>query len=163
PVDERDELEEDYTERGSRIHRILENLERILTVEPGSRLERIEAAIASEMESQPEGRSDIDRSLNEIDQRRLERILRRYVRQHQAYEVAKGPVPRPHRFEVVFGLQESLPESFPPLVLGDEASAVRLQGKIDRIDLVSDGESEAFRVIDYKSGSCPSKKDVKGA
>src|SRR5262249_35993201 len=36
PVDERDELDEDYTERGSRIHRILENLESVLTVEPGS-------------------------------------------------------------------------------------------------------------------------------
>src|SRR6266403_1555008 len=47
PVDERDELEEDYTERGSRVHRVLEQLERMLAQEPGNRLERAEAVIVN--------------------------------------------------------------------------------------------------------------------
>ena len=37
---------------------------------------------------------------------------------------------------------------------------VRLQGKIDRIDLVESSEGRGFRVIDYKSGTGPSTTDV---
>ena len=37
---------------------------------------------------------------------------------------------------------------------------VRLQGKIDRIDLVEVDGKLGFRVIDYKTGSSPSGKDV---
>lgn len=164
PVDERDELEEDYTERGSRVHRVLEQLERMLAQEPGERLERAEAVILGEMESIRDRGSEIDSGLDEIERRRLVRTVRRYVRQYEAYQAASGEArPVPHLFEVVFGLEEDDPQSYPGLTLGDGHATVRLQGKIDRIDLVSGAERSAFRVIDYKTGSCPSKKDVKEA
>lgn len=164
PVDERDELEEDYTERGSRIHRVLESLERILVAEPGARLERAENVVRSEMDSVRDRGSEIDAGLDEIERRRLVRTIRRYVRQHESYETANEAArPLPHRFEVVFGLEHSDPHSYPGLTLGDGSAAVRLQGKIDRIDLVPAAGQAGFRVIDYKSGSCPSKKDVKAS
>lgn len=163
-IDERDELEEDYTERGSRVHHILELLERMLAQEPGNRLERAEALIFHEMSSPPRNGSDIDQGMQEIEQRRLIRTIRRYVRQHEAYESSEtSSPPVPHRFEVVFGLEEGEDESFPSLILGQGADTVRLQGKIDRIDLVSSSDVPAYRVIDYKTGSCPSKSDVKDA
>ena len=47
------------------------------------------------------------------------------------------------------------------MTIGDEPDSVRLQGKIDRIDLVrNDDGTISFRVIDYKTGSNPSGKDV---
>jgi ATP-dependent helicase/DNAse subunit B len=49
----------------------------------------------------------------------------------------------------------------PHLTLGQADAVVRLQGKIDRIDLVEVGGKILFRVIDYKTGSSPSGKDVK--
>jgi ATP-dependent helicase/nuclease subunit B len=164
PVDERDELEEDYTERGSRVHRVLEQLERMLAQEPGNRLERAEAVIVNEMNSEPNRGSDIDLGINEIEQRRLVRTIRRYVRQHEAYESSdRSGTPVPHLFEVVFGFEESDPQSYESLKLGEGDVMVRLQGKIDRIDLVSASSVPAYRVIDYKTGSCPSKTDVKDA
>ncbi|SIN98064.1 PD-(D/E)XK nuclease superfamily protein [Singulisphaera sp. GP187] len=164
PVDERDELEEDYTERGSRVHHVLELLERMLAQEPGNRLERAEALILNERRSEPKSGSDIDLGIHEIEQRRMIRTLRRYVRQHDAYESAqKSGNPAPYLFEVDFGLEGGEDESFPSLVLGAGADSVRLQGKIDRIDLVSCSDLSAYRVIDYKTGACPSKNDVKDA
>src|SRR5207245_2377720 len=50
---------------------------------------------------------------------------------------------------------------FPCLVIGDGPSAVRLQGKIDRVDLIETPDGPRFRVIDYKTGSCPSGESVK--
>lgn len=164
PLDDRDELDEDFTERGSRVHRILELLERMLAQDPGNRLERAEALIRQEMNAEPARGSDIDLGIGEIEQRRLIRTIRRYVRQHEAYEASErseGPVP--HLFEVVFGLEESEAESYASLELGTGTDRVRLQGKIDRIDLMTGSQTPSFRVIDYKTGSCPSKNDVKEA
>ena len=49
----------------------------------------------------------------------------------------------PHRFEVVFGDEDDDADSHPRLVLGEGDDAVRLQGKIDRIDLLADGRQGA--------------------
>lgn len=164
PLDERDELEEDYTERGSRIHHILELLEQTLIQEPGNRIDRAEALILNELSSERERGSDIDQGISEIERRRLSRTIRRYVRQHEAYESSeKSGAPVPHLFEVAFGFQDRNPESHPSLDLGSGTGMVRLQGKIDRIDKVSAANLTAFRIIDYKSGSCPSRTDVKEA
>jgi RecB family exonuclease len=161
PVDERDELEEDYAERGSRIHGVLENLELMRASEPRDRLELAESAIRNALElSEVATSSDVESGLQEIERRRMARIIRRYARQHESYEaLAPDALPVPHRFEVVFGLTESDSTSYPELVLGAGPATVRLQGKIDRIDLVP--AQSGFRVIDYKTGSWPSKKDVK--
>jgi RecB family exonuclease len=37
---------------------------------------------------------------------------------------------------------------------------VKIRGKIDRVDVLASGDGVEFRVIDYKTGSCPSQKEV---
>ncbi len=46
-------------------------------------------------------------------------------------------------------------------MLGAENEAVRIQGLIDRVDVLDLGDETRFRVIDYKSGSAPAKADVR--
>ena len=49
------------------------------------------------------------------------------------------------------------------LEIGRGPRVVRLQGKIDRIDLIETPDGRGFRVIDYKSGAGPSPTDVRKA
>ena len=89
PVDERDELEEDFTERGSRIHRLLELLERsrVRDGETAGRLEVAGELIAGEMRVEPVEGSAVEAGLFQIDQRRLIRAVERYVRQQDVTPV----------------------------------------------------------------------------
>jgi ATP-dependent helicase/DNAse subunit B len=166
PVNERDEWEEDFTERGSRIHKLLEFLEKWhqLDGHAFSRLDLAQQLIEQEMKSEATIDSAATPGLFEIDRRRLVRALERYVRQHAAYEqLGSGTRPIPHQFEVVFGYAEDTPESHPSLRLGSGTETVLLQGKIDRLDLIDAAESgpARFRVIDYKTGLSPSKASVR--
>ena len=65
----------------------------------------------------------------------------------------------PHLFEVVFGDNDRNPDHG---LFHDRrgTAAVRLQGTIDRVDLVETADGVRFRVIDYKTGTPPSAKDV---
>ncbi|MDR3633941.1 MAG: PD-(D/E)XK nuclease family protein, partial [Isosphaeraceae bacterium] len=162
-LDERDELDEDYTGRGSILHGILEELEQRLLQEPADRLGLSRALMQERLRSESTVVSEIDGGLREIERYRIDQMLTRYARQHEKYEQADDSgAARPHKFEVVFG-DERRSDSHPCLVIGEGQEAVRLQGKIDRIDLVDSDGSEGFRVIDYKTGSCPTAKDVTGA
>lgn len=162
-VDERDELDEDYTGRGSILHSILEELEQRLLYEPADRLDLSRALMHQRLERESTVVSEIDGGLLEIERHRLDQMLTRYARQHEKYEESGGSdVARPHKFEVVFG-DDRRGDSHPSLVLGTGRDSVSLQGKIDRIDLVESEGGVGFRVIDYKTGSCPSPKDVAGA
>jgi hypothetical protein len=166
PVDDRDELEEDFTERGSRIHLLLELLEqhKLQQASGASRLEIAREVIESELRTEPSDGSAMAAGLDEIDRRRLIRAIERYVRQHEAYERSDPAIrPQPHRFEVVFGYADSNPESYPGLPLGTGSETVLLQGKIDRLDLLTASTEPRFRVIDYKTGARPATKDVKQA
>ncbi len=160
PLDDRTELEDDYGERGSRIHRILEELHLLLAQGAGREgqtlHELVPVVIGNELRSDRSRMSELDVGLKEIERRRLERVVHRYARQHRAYEELPRGRPQPLRFEVEFGQPDDA--SPPSLELGE--GAVRLQGKIDRIDLVHALEGTGFRVIDYKTGACPSKKSV---
>src|SRR5262249_30067490 len=88
--------------------------------------------------------------------------IERYVVQHRNYESDPRGRPIPHRFEVSFG-KEDADGAYPHLEIGRGARAVRLQGKIDRIDIVEGSEGRGFRVIDYKSGHGPTANDVRQA
>jgi RecB family exonuclease len=162
PDEQRDELEENYTERGSRIHRILEELERLKqqVQEQESREELARIAVGSELDVALADASEIDLGLVEIERRRLIQTIERYVVQLRDYEGDPQDRPIPHRFEVVFGEADS---PYPYLELGQGPGQVRLQGKIDRIDLVDSPEGRGFRVIDYKSGAGPSASEVRKA
>ncbi len=162
PDERRDELDENYTERGSRIHKILEELEKLKQQaqdqESDEELARI--AVGAELNVGMADASEIDLGLVEIERRRLIQTIERYVVQLRDYERDPEYRPIPHRFEVEFGKADS---PYPYLELGRGPGLVRLQGKIDRIDLVETPEGRGFRVIDYKSGSGPSATEVRKA
>jgi RecB family exonuclease len=162
PVERRDELDENYTERGSRIHKILEELEqmkqRIQDQQTREELARI--AVGAELDVAIADASEIELGLVEIERRRLIQTMERYVVQLREYEGDGNGRPIPHLFEVEFGEEDS---RHPYLELGRGPGLVRLQGKIDRIDLVDSPEGRGFRVIDYKSGAGPSATEVRKA
>jgi ATP-dependent helicase/nuclease subunit B len=129
----------------------------------GQPLEELEqAALVSVLSVEQVGASEVDLGLAEIERRRLAQTLQRYGVQHRHYEGDPRGRPNPHRFEVAFGKEESY-QSYSYLEIGRGARAVRLQGKIDRIDIVDGPDGRGFRVIDYKSGNGPSTNDVRQA
>lgn len=162
PAERRDEIDEDYTERGSRIHRILEELERrkleAADIEDMEQIER--DALENALRAEPVDPSEVAQGLAEIERRRLVQTVLRYRVQHLRYAVDGPAPPVPHQFEVSFGDEDS---GHPWLELGRGSRAVRLQGKIDRIDIVNGPDGPAFRVIDYKSGHGPSATEVRNA
>jgi RecB family exonuclease len=166
-VDERQELDEDYAGRGSDVHRVLEQIHLHAEAEGTTELiDRLKVLIETEMRvelEQYEAReASVPEVLKELGTRRTNKALGRYIWQFRSYfEKAE---PSPHKFEVEFGQEdhEESPDSLPPLTIGDGPDAVKLQGKIDRVDLVRDEDKDEvrFRVIDYKTGSNAPGKDV---
>jgi RecB family exonuclease len=164
--DDRDELGEDFTERGSRIHDLLERLEGYRRSLAGTRelqnVEKIALDGVKKIElADPTG---VDRGLRMIEDLRLERVLNRYRVQLKDYEANSPSKPVPLAFEVKFGQEadEEFEEiAYPPLQIGPEHCGIKLQGMIDRIDIVETPQGPTFRVIDYKSGAGPSATDVK--
>ena len=163
PAERRDEIDEDFTERGSKIHDMLESLEKMKRDSlANSDLEELERAALSEVLGRERiDASEVELGLAEIERRRLGQTIERYRFQHQSYAGDASGRPVPLRFEVTFG--EETGESHAYLEIGRGKRSVRLRGKIDRIDLVEGPEGRGFRVIDYKSGPGPATSDVRRA
>ncbi len=164
--DDRDELGEDFTERGSRIHGLLEELEKnrkdLENEMESERIERI--SLNKTLHEELANPTGVDLGLRVIEDRRIERVLKQYKVQLGDYERNSPSRPIPHFFELKFGQStESKPQDipYPPLQIGQGQSGVKLQGMIDRIDLVNTERGSAFRIIDYKSGKGPSAPQVK--
>ena len=85
---------------------------------------------------------------NEYAIERMHRILKRAVMTLQ-YQLKKGSF-IPRRFEVSFAEVEDLESGN---IARGEKEKMKLQGRIDRIDTMEDGEHVYVKVIDYKSGS----------
>ena len=162
PTERRDEIDEDYTERGSQIHNILQKLEEMKQHrgEDESPEQLAQIAVSAELSIEVDDASEVDLGLAEIEQRRLIQTIDRYVVQLRDYENDPSARITPHKFEVDFG-KDDKDNTF--LEIGRGTRTVRLQGKIDRIDLVDTPEGRGFRVIDYKSGAGPSATDVRKA
>lgn len=164
-VDERQELDEDYAGRGSLVHDVLERIHQQIAAEGESNvIERlgilIETDMRAELDRHDGSEADVAEVLREIGSRRTIKTLSRYLGQFRAYASRKDETPEPHKFEVLFG-QPDDELSHPHLVIGRDGDSVLLQGKIDRVDLIRKDGKVHFRVIDYKTGSCPTSKDVK--
>ncbi len=88
PAERRDEIDEDYTERGSRIHNILQQLEEmkqhIREDETPEDLARI--AVGAELNVVLADASEVDLGLAEIERRRLIQTIERYVEQLRVYD-----------------------------------------------------------------------------
>jgi ATP-dependent helicase/nuclease subunit B len=162
PADDHEELDDDSTARGSLIHRALERLHMLLRDEPHATIadrvaSDIEQVIAAVLEEERVPASDVDEGLRLIESERLRRTGRRYAEQFGRYAGNDGAGAACESFEIGFG---KAGDPYPGLVLGVEPEAVQFQGKIDRIDVLRDGDRTLFRVIDYKTGGCPSKLDI---
>jgi RecB family exonuclease len=160
PLDERDELDEDLTDRGSKIHQALDDFERLHDQRPaGSDLDQfINVVMDRVLGAEQTDATDLVLGLKEIERGRLKRTMSHYVLQRYAYAQAGEQQTAPHRFELIFGEEDS---DYPMLELAQAGRTVNLRGRIDRIDLVQTPDGPAFRVIDYKSGSVPTSTAVK--
>ena len=160
PIEEKDELDEDMTERGSRLHDILEQIETLL-MQPGSERDLEQTArivvdqVRGEEMAQP---TELDRGLWEIERERLIRTIYQYLDQRKAYEGEGELNFKPYKLELAFGEKNA---EHPVLEIGEGDRTVRLRGRIDRIDVAETSEGPRLRVIDYKSGKVPTSKDVK--
>jgi superfamily I DNA/RNA helicase/RecB family exonuclease len=107
--------------------------------------------------------TELQAALREIEERVLAEWGVAYAKQWQAYQDAARAIwsgaPVPSLFETAFGhaggSTEETPEAAkaPCLVIGSGAEAIRIGGRIDRIDVgVVDGR-RCFTVIDYKTGN----------
>ena len=164
PVDDLDELEEDYASRGQDIHRHLEEVHQQMATEKSPVLADrlpilIETRARVDLERFEGGDGNVAEVLREIEARRNAKSLAQYVAQFRAYSEGPGKGAIPDQFEVQFG-QPDKEGSLPMLTIGEADAAVSLQGVIDRIDLVSRDGRVGFRVIDYKTGSHPGRGDV---
>jgi RecB family exonuclease len=164
-VDDREELGEDYAGRGEDVHHVLEQIHAQIAAEGESNLiERLGVLIESQMRvelEQYDGEpTDVAAVLDEIGTRRTKKMLSRYVGQFESYQRTQAQGARPAEFEVVFGASvEST--TLPKLILGEGPELVRLEGKIDRVDLIEVDGKIRFRVIDYKTGSNPTVAEVR--
>ncbi len=87
------------------------------------------------------GKAEIYRS------RRVKEVCLRFAWQ-MVLQLRRGRI-RDMYFEMPFGQGKPLP----PLIVGSGAGRVRIEGKIDRIDLLPVDGEEYVKIIDYKSGA----------
>ena len=151
PVEEKEELDEDFIERGNQVHKLLEEIEQMRKQEPADVLEIAEIVLEARMSAELTVGAETD-ALHQIEVGQLRRILSRYASQARSYEAAGGP--RPESFEFKFGDDLTF-------LLGEGANAVRIRGTIDRVDVVPTEGGTGLRVIDYKTGRPPSDTEVR--
>jgi hypothetical protein len=168
PADEREELDDDRTARGSLIHRVLEGLHAALRDAPAR-------TIGPWPSASPGGSRRRSGRSWRASACRAPRSRRGCggstptgccgpgagtSSSSPATRTATAGAPSAGHVEVVFG-DPSREDSLPGLDLGPPADGVRLQGMIDRIDLVRHPDRTLFRVIDYKTGPSPGKAALK--
>jgi ATP-dependent helicase/DNAse subunit B len=153
----------EVTRRGQAFHRALARLHRRLKddavhlpTEAVALLAQEEMARAVE-EDVRRAPSPASQELWRLEGRRLLRQAARYDAQWRRFVdpwLEKGVAPRPHHFEVDFGLPAANGDApHGPLVIRAGGVEVRVSGRIDRVDVAElpDG-SAGFWVIDYKTG-----------
>ena len=154
-VEDRDEFDDDHTQKGTDIHRMLEDLE-TMRQPTDDLIELVDVVIKNEMRVELMSDTDSEVGRRTIVREIATRALRRYISQATLYEGVKPGETRPRRhvLEWHFGREA-------PFVIGEGSDALRLQGMIDRVDVLETKDGPGFRVIDYKTGAVPSAKEVK--
>ncbi len=152
----------EVTRRGMAFHRALARLHSRLKEEgvhaPSERvkeevLREMSTAIDEDIARAP---SPGSKELWRLEGQRLLRVAGKYPDHWGKFVepwTKRGVAPRPHFFEVDFGLPASDGQpAFDPLIISVEAVEVRISGRIDRVDLVELDDGTGFWVIDYKTG-----------
>ena len=155
----REEVE--HTQRGAAIHRALARLHQQLrdagTHLPGPEVDghlvrRLEEAV-NEYAARSSPASEV---LWRLEGRRLQRALTRYRAHWEKFLkpwLAQSVSPRPHLFEVAFGMPPRDGEApAGPLVIAVDGVEVRIRGRIDRVDVADLPDATGFWIIDYKTG-----------
>ncbi|HEV3259373.1 MAG TPA: PD-(D/E)XK nuclease family protein [Gemmataceae bacterium] len=155
----REEVE--HTKRGAAIHRALARLHQQLrdagmhqpTPEVDSHLvQRLEEAV-NEYAARSSPASEV---LWRLEGRRLQRAVARYRAHWEKFLkpwLAQSVAPRPHLFEVAFGMPAGDGEvPVGPLVIAVDGVEVRIRGRIDRVDVADLPDGTGFWIIDYKTG-----------
>lgn len=165
-------LEIDYGRRGSLLHRVFGEMHRRLDALAEDLLpsqhaaEDFAAALAEAVETARGELASfgIEGVLNDLLAQEVAKWVGRYHAQHEAYDESGSRLDaplRPKHFELRFGKpsrhaddDESPASVDEPFVydLGD-GMAIRLGGRIDRVDVGQAGEAVVFQVIDYKSAA----------
>jgi len=162
-------LETDNRNRGSRLHDVLARAHQALNQSTGQPTSPSAAAAAAifrksvddtlaENQAKP-GALPHQPALDEIDRRVLVAWLTEYLLQHADYDKLWGDfdtTPAPAHFEVSFGQTRKSDDPLStvmPLELTSGEKTVKLQGRIDRIDLGTIAGAPVLSVLDYKSGS----------
>jgi RecB family exonuclease len=165
------DVETDYGRRGTLVHDVLADLHRTLFDQRQGASERPHlprgedvAAMFQKLLEEKLHRhapaSQVHEALQRIEQRLLAEWGNAYGRQWDMYVAglprdADSP-PFPARFETPFGATQNAgapaADALPPLVIGTGSGAVRLAGRIDRIDIGRVRGETVFAVIDYKTG-----------
>jgi RecB family exonuclease len=159
PVKDHDDLAEDRTERGSRVHKALEDLEKRKLEEAGNFLEVDAIRSTTEFLATLTYGAEAEPGRREIERRWLVKTLQTYQSQVRAMAAKpQGDDLRPRHFELEFGPGEDA--SYPCFTVGLGAEAVKLRGTIDRVDIINQDGETLFRIIDYKTGATPSKRDI---
>jgi ATP-dependent helicase/DNAse subunit B len=161
PLEEPNE-EIEVTRRGMAFHRALARLHRRLKEEgvhaPTEHvkeevLREIGAAIDEDVARAP---SPGTKELWRLEGQRLLRVAGKYPEHWGKFVepwLNRGVAPRPHFFEVDFGLPgEHGQQAQEPLVISVAEVEVRISGRIDRVDLVELADGMGYWVIDYKTG-----------
>jgi ATP-dependent helicase/DNAse subunit B len=161
PLDEPSE-EIEVTRRGQAFHRALARLHRNLKEQgihqptaavQDQLLREMNAAIEEDVRRAP---SLAAKELWRLEGQRLLRLAARYGAQWQKFLKPwqeRGVVPRPHFFEVDFGLPRAEGEiPYEPLIIRANGVEVRVSGRVDRVDLAELADGVGFWVIDYKTG-----------
>lgn len=165
------DIETDYGRRGTLVHEVLAELHRLAidqyeTAGEGPQASRgedvaelFQRLLDDKLRNRPPA-SEVHEALQRIERRLLQEWGEAYGRQWDEF-VAGLPrdaeaAPLPTHFETSFGTvrrtSQPAAASTNPLVFGAGAQAVRVAGRIDRIDVGQAGNRTVFTVIDYKTG-----------
>ncbi|MGE0441436.1 MAG: PD-(D/E)XK nuclease family protein [Gemmatimonadales bacterium] len=159
-LEEKLEVEDDANVmvQGSVTHSILEEFFRTLdgNIPDDSAALRVLDQVAARVFSQYEADSGNWLGVPSLWRIRKEE-LRGKVQEYLAWELAKGLKGwTPREFEFAFGGEGEPAASLTGPNLFGESATMRMRGKIDRIDHLTDKKGQRQRVIDYKSGGTPS-------
>ena len=166
------EVETDFGRRGTLVHDVLADLHRVLVEESenapdgearprGEEItKRFQTLLEEKLRARPVA-SQVQQALQRIEQRLLAEWGDAYGRQWDEYVAGlpreENAPPLPARFETAFGTprpgSEPAAKNLPPLVFGAGPEAVRVGGRIDRIDVGQVEGRTVYTVIDYKTGS----------
>lgn len=158
--DPREEIE--VTRRGQAFHRALARMhQRLKAAGVDGPADGLEENLATHLgdavaEYAARASSPASKELWRLEGERLKRLARRYGRHwHSFLEPWQetSAVPRPHSFEIDFGLPAAdgaVPLG--PLIIRTGDVEVRVSGRIDRIDVAPLEGGLGYWVIDYKTG-----------